>query len=351
MKRTPGILLVIIIVMILCCSCSDILLGKDEDNNPENVFELFWTDFDQHYSLFEIRKLKWDSIYNVYRPQVSQQTSPHKLRNIFANMIEYLDDSHTALYTNGMGDYTSGFALGEKAIKEEFSIHLIKSKYTDGLEAVKGEGEMAFGNIKGKDIGYIFLRKMEGEDPEGAITNILDEFASRKAIIVDIRTNDGGDGGYSKTIAGAFSDGEHFISTVQTRNGPSHSDFDAITREYTQRTGTTQYLKPVILLTDRATISAGDYFALNMKAFHHVTIIGDSTAGDLSSKSMRKFLPNGWSYHYSIQMRLLPDGTSLDGIGIVPHIYVKNSKEDIQAGTDKVLNTAIMYLKEKYGIE
>lgn len=35
-------------------SCSDILLGKDEDNNPENVFELFWTDFDQHYSLFEM---------------------------------------------------------------------------------------------------------------------------------------------------------------------------------------------------------------------------------------------------------------------------------------------------------
>jgi carboxyl-terminal processing protease len=351
MKRTPCILLVIVIIMILACSCTDILLGTDEGNDPENVFELFWTDFDLHYSLFEIRKLKWDSIYNVYRPQVSQQTSPHKLRAIFVDMIEYLDDSHTALYTNGMGDYTSGFALGEKAIKEEFSIHLIKSKYTDDLQAVKGEGDMAFGNIKGKDIGYIFLRKMEGKNPEGAIAYVLNELANHEAMIVDIRTNDGGDGGYAKTIAGAFADGEHFISTVQTRNGPRHSDFDAITREYTQRTGSTQYLKPVILLTDRATISAGDYFALNMKAFHHVTIIGDSTAGDLSSKSMRKFLPNGWSYHYSIQMRLLPDGTSLDGIGIVPDIYVKNSKQDIQGSTDKVLDTAIMYLKETYGIE
>ncbi len=348
MKGTPYILLVI---MILACSCTDILLGEDEDNNPENIFELFWTDFDLHYSLFEIRNLKWDSIYDVYRPQVTQQTSSPKLRSIFVDMIEYLDDSHTALYTNGMGDYTSGFALGEKAIKEEFSINLIKLNYTDGLETVKGEGDMAFGSIKGKDIGYISIRKMEGDDPEGAITNVLNELANQKAIIVDIRTNDGGDGGYAKTIAGAFSDGEYFISTVQTRNGPSHSDFDAITREYTQRTGTVQYLKPVILLTDRATISAGDYFALNMRAFHHVTIIGDSTAGDLSSKSMRKFLPNGWSYHYSIQKRLLPDGTSLDGIGVVPDVYVKNSKQDIQGGTDKVLNTAILYLKETYGIE
>lgn len=348
MKGTPYILLVI---MILACSCTDILLGEDEDNNPENIFELFWTDFDLHYSLFEIRNLKWDSIYDVYRPQVTQQTSSPKLRSIFVDMIEYLDDSHTALYTNGMGDYTSGFALGEKAIKEEFSINLIKLNYTDGLETVKGEGDMAFGSIKGKDIGYISIRKMEGDDPEGAITNVLHELANQKAIIVDIRTNDGGDGGYAKTIAGAFSDGEYFISTVQTRNGPSHSDFDAITREYTQRTGTIQYLKPFILLTDRATISAGDYFALNMRAFHHVTIIGDSTAGDLSSKSMRKFLPNGWSYHYSIQKRLLPDGTSLDGIGVVPDVYVKNSKQDIQGGTDKVLNTAILYLKETYGIE
>jgi carboxyl-terminal processing protease len=348
MKGTPSILLVI---MILACSCTDILLGEDEDNNPENIFELFWTDFDLHYSLFEIRNLKWDSIYDVYRPQVTQQTSSPKLRSIFVEMIEYLDDSHTALYTNGMGDYTSGFALGAKAIKEEFSINLIKLNYTDGLETVKGEGDMAFGSIKGKDIGYISIRKMEGDDPEGAITNVLHELANHKAIIVDIRTNDGGDGGYAKTIAGAFSDGEYFISTVQTRNGPSHSDFDAITREYTQRTGAIQYLKPVILLTDRATISAGDYFALNMRAFHHVTIVGDSTAGDLSSKSMRKFLPNGWSYHYSIQMRLLPDGTSLDGIGVVPDIYVKNSKQDIQSGTDRVLNTAILYLKETYGIE
>jgi hypothetical protein len=349
MKMTTAILL---LIMVNLSACENILLGEEEKNDPVTSFELFWNDFDKHYSLFHVRKLNWDSIYNVYRPQVTEGTLEPQLRNIFSAMITYLDDSHTALY--GRGDtwgFTSGFALGEKAIKEEFSFSLLQSKYVESLSSVKGEGDLRFGKVKGKEIGYIFLRVMEGESPERAITTIVREFRDYKAIIVDVRTNDGGSGSYAKTIAGAFADGEHFISTVQTRNGPEHTDFDSPAKEFTQLTGEVQFLKPVIVLTDRATISAGDYFALCMTQFDHVTMIGDSTAGDFSSKSRRRFLPNGWSFHYSIQMRLLPDGRSIDGIGIVPDVYVKNSKNDIHSLNDRVFDTALNFLKERYGID
>ena len=63
------------------------------------------------------------------------------------------------------------------------------------------------------------------------------------------------------------------------------------------------------------TMSAAETLLLHLKAFSQVTQIGDTTAGDFSACGMRRFLPNGWQYQYSIMMTLLPDGRSLDGIG------------------------------------
>jgi C-terminal processing protease CtpA/Prc len=221
----------------------------------------------------------------------------------------------------------------------------------DHFVKVDGEGDLNFGKIRNKNIGYIFLRKEEGSDPSGAILNVLTQLQGTNAIILDLRTNTGGDKRYAKIIAGAFSDGEHLVGTAQTRNGPRHSDFSSKSKEVTTVTGTSPYLKPVIVLTDRATISGGEYLTLHMRKFPHVTHIGDTTAGDFSAVGTRSFLPNGWSYRYSIQMFLLPDGQSLDGVGIAPQLYIKNTSSTIAADTDLVLQKAIDFLFEEYGIK
>jgi len=53
-------------------------------------------------------------------------------------------------------------------------------------------------------------------------------------------------------------------------------------------------------------VSAAEIFLLQMNAFDHVVQMGDYTAGDFSDGSMRRFLPNGWEYQYSVQMFLQP---------------------------------------------
>lgn len=87
-----------------------------------------------------------------------------------------------------------------------------------------------------------------------------------------------------------------------------------------------------------------------LKANPQLTQIGTETAGDFSDTGMNRFLPNGWIYQYSIMKFLLPDGTSLDGVGHVPDIYVRNTEADIAAGNDVVLNRAFTFLFEEYGI-
>lgn len=349
MKHLSYFLLTLVAIS-LFSSCEKMILGEPEVNSQANNFELFWTDFDQHYGLFGVRGWNWDSIYQVYEPQVSDVTPDSTLWTYFKEMIEYLDDSHTFVYDPKNDDfYASGDTRAEQA-EREFSLALITSAFVDDFTLMKDTEEFGYGKMKGKNIGYIFIGDMEEGDPAD-IDIAIDALSETEAIIFDIRYNGGGFDEFSARIAGAFADKEELIYTVQTKSGPGPNEFDEIREYYTEPIGDVQYLKPVILLTDAYTVSAAEIFLFHMNAFDHVTQVGDTTAGDFSDTSILRFLPNGWVYQYSIQKFLLPDGSSLDGLGHVPDIYVQNSEADIQAGNDLVITEALEFLKSEYGIE
>ncbi len=344
MKKT-----LFIITLITHSSCSNLILQEDEPNSNVNNFELLWNDFDQHYSLFEVRNINWSELYNRYQPKVNEKLTSYELWEICSNLVENLDDSHTVLYDGKGKSYRSGYVLNENS-ELEFSQELISTGYLDNIIEVLTEDKLLYAKIKNKNIGYIYLGAMDGQNPS-IIDSLIEELSQYDAIILDIRQNTGGDDRYSARIAKAFSDGEHFIYTVQTRNGPNHSDFDEKKEYYTQFNANHSYTKPVVVLTDRKTISAGEVFLLHMKSFSHVTQIGDTSAGDFSTVSNMRFLPNGWHYNYSIQKFLLPNGESLDGIGHIPQVYSKNTEKNIESENDIVIDSAIEYLFNKYKIE
>lgn len=341
--------LIYLSALISFTSCAKFIIGVDEPKTQSNNFELFWNDFDQHYSLFTIRNIDWNELYEVFRPQVNDSITDVELWNVLSNIIEHLDDSHTVIYDGKGHSYRSGYALNEKSTTE-ISEELIISKYLDFVTEVPSENKLAYGKIKNKNIGYIYLGSMGGQNPS-IIDTIVNDLQEYNAIILDVRQNTGGDDRYSARIAQAFSDGKNFIYTVQTRNGNDHNDFDDKKEYYTYSNKKSNFQKPVIVLTDRKTISAGEIFLLHMKSFEHIVQIGDTTAGDFSTVSNIRFLPNAWHYKYSIQKFLLPNGESLDGIGHVPDVYIKNTVSDISSSNDKVLDKAIEYLFEEYQIE
>lgn len=350
--KNNSIYIIIIACLFLLTACEKAVIGIDEVNDPENNFELLWNDFNDHYSLFMIRDIDWGEQYSIFRPQVTPQTTDAELWNIMTEMIEVLDDGHTFLANindNREDYYISGNALNTKA-EEEFDLGVVENKYLDNLTDLSRDKEFSYGKVKGKNVGYIYLGSMSDTDP-AQIDDVIKDLKDYPAIIIDIRNNGGGYDSFSARIAGAFADKEELIYTVQNRNGPNHNDFEAPREYYTQKIGDEQYTKPVILLTDRYTISAGEIFLLHMNAFDHVVQMGDYTAGDFSDGSARRFLPNGWFYRYSIQMFLQPDGTSLDGVGHKPDVFVKNTKADIAAGNDVVMEKAFDYLLEEYDIQ
>jgi carboxyl-terminal processing protease len=336
---------VLILTTLMVSGCEKMILGTDEPNNPEHNFELLWSDFDKHYSLFEVKNISWDSLYTAYRPMVSSTTTDEELWEIITEMLDHLDDEHVKIripagVPEEYIEFSSGAAKNQHAL-EEFSIELIASEYVEAL--YQKADYYSYGKLYNHNIGYIHAIAMLGADPS-VIYQSIAEMGNVEAIIVDVRNNVGGQDEYSSGFAQAFSDGEHLLYTVQTRNGPSYDDFDSPIEVYSKSVKPENFTKPVALLTDEFTISAGEIFTLNMKAFEHITHIGDTTAGAHSDVGPARFLPNGWVYEYSTMKYLMPDGSSLEGIGIAPDIFIQNSKEDIQNGQDTVLEYAIDFL-------
>ncbi len=340
--------IIITSIIFTLTSCQKAILGEETTNSPEENFETLWQDFDKHYALFGVKNIDWNGQYITYKSLVNPETTNDELWGIITKMLNHLNDGHVQMQDTEGKYFESGDSI-IKVSEKEFDFQLILDTYSDTHKPTTDNG-LSFGKIKNKEIGYIHMFDMEGPDAS-IVDDILEEIKDYKALIIDLRNNSGGDDEYAHRFAGAFADGKHFIYTVQTRNGENHDDFDEITKWHTKPEGKNQYTKPVILLTSKYTVSGAEIFTLNMKAFANVTHVGDTTKGDHSDLSRARFLPNGWVYYYSNQLYLMPNGESLEGKGIAPDIYIRNSKTDLLTGHDIMLEKSIQILFDKYGIE
>lgn len=341
---------IIFLASLLVTSCEPVLIGEHEENTAVNNFELFWNDFNEGYALFQARGTNWDSLYNVYRPQVTNNTSFDELFDILSNMVEHLDDSHVSLFERKSEKvFVSGFTENKKA-HEIMDRVLVENNYLASVEKRGEENLFVQGTISDMSVGYIYWKGVESYHLEYFV-DALESFADHKAIIIDVRSNRGGDAFTSRDVAGLLRDGVYFTHTSRNKIGPGPDEFGEEVEFYTNEFGDDPWTKPVIILTNRASISAAEDFLLSAKRFAHVTQIGDTTAGDFSDVSMHRFLPNGIEYKYSTQWYALPDGSVIDGVGHVPDIEVVNTIEQVENGVDDVMEAAFEFLKDEYGIE
>ncbi|MEO0734380.1 MAG: S41 family peptidase [Bacteroidota bacterium] len=334
-------------LLFLLTSCQALILGEPEANTPVNNYRLFWEDFDRHYGLFEARGWNWDSVRVATEQRVTATTTNEELFAVFRDMVDYLDDSHTFVYWPGRA-FFAGNSEEEERVEAEFDLQLLLREHVEVIDSSSEEGFL-YGHLRERDIGYLYLSDVEMSD-ENFGDRVLDALADRTALLIDLRNNTGGDDNVGAALAGRFADREALVYTVQERNGPEHDDFAAKTSYYLRPQGPRQYTKPVVVLTDKITVSAAEVFLLYLEPLPHVTRIGTPTSGDFSDTGMRRFLPNGMQYQYSIMQFLRPDGSSPDGSGHQPDIYVRNSVEDIRAGNDLVLERALQFLAEEHGI-
>ncbi len=330
--------------MILLSSCEETLLNPEYENNPVDNFECLWQNYDLYYGQFLVRKINWDSLYLVYRPQINEHSSTQELYEVFEGLMKNLKDDHAFIDPTepGFARIESGRSDTMK-VQTDFSPDLVKAQY---LVSYQQYSEHILYGMLPDNIGYIQMDVFA--DPldfiNGAFDEILSSLKDTKGIVFDIRKLEGGDDRLTKFLAGRFASEKSLYMVTRKRNGPDHNDFEPAVNWYVNPEGAIVYTKPVILLTGRFTASAGETFTWAMKENTNVIHVGDTTLGAFSD-IMVKELPNGWYHTIAVGDYRNSAGENLEGIGIAPDWYAKSSKAETQAGIDRGLNKALELLE------
>ncbi|MGL1886372.1 MAG: S41 family peptidase [Reichenbachiella sp.] len=318
-------------------SCDSLLLEEHSDDAVV-VFDQLWEEVDRHYSYFDNSNLDWDSVYSNYRPEINTHTTDQELFEIASKMLSTLNDPHTNLYTNkGVGgnvNYFSRFPINElDDISTYFSYY---EQVNNALE---------YGVIKDQTIGYIKIRSFDGEPEEfEAFEKVIDSLFYIKGLVIDVRSNRGGLISNAEIILQNFFKSDQIVSQYRFRDGVGHDNFSEWSSFEIDGNDKINHLEfPIIVLTNRQTFSACEWFVMGANVLPQFQILGDTTGGGSGIPLLRE-LPNGWILRVSNSQMRRFDGTDFQFSGIYPDYPVHISASDALAKVDTILESAIQLL-------
>ena len=311
-------------------SCERIFTSDDPANTPANNFEMLWQNLDRKYSLFSTKGIDWDSIYQLYRPEIHEGMHDTMLFQTLGRMILELKDGHTDI-RSPFGHIDYDYTIGSS---KNFVPHIVKHTYLGNDE--KERDGMLYHIID--TVGYLYIGSFSNEITEEGIREVLHYFADTKGIIIDVRNNTGGYDRHCKIIANHFFDRKRKVEIAHLKTGPGHDDFGTLDQYIEPKNGLGIF-KPTVILTNRTCFSACNSFVSWMSTLPHVTIVGDTTGGGGGTPHFSE-LPNGWIYRYSANKSYRPDGLNMD-VGIPPDHYVTITKRDSTHWKDTLIEYAL----------
>jgi len=332
----------IFLLLFVFYGCEKMFLEPDPQNSAEQNFQIFWNDFDRYYAQFPIRHIDWDSVYTLYRLQISSSTTEQQLFSVVSNIVRGINDMHVDLYTPfgdvfwkspAPGSYPSGRLINA-------------AKYIQFGSAQNSIIE--YRTCRNPSIGYMIIPTFSGgsdgltltDDRYLVIDEILSKWKDMKGIIIDLRWNHGGNSNNAETVAGRFTDKPRVYAQFREKIGSGKQDFSAWKNSTIKPKGAYQFLKPVVILTSKATASSAEIFVMAMHALPHVTIVGDTTGGGVGAPIYRE-LPNGWTYRVSTRYYADAQQRIMEGVGIFPDIHVLTTVADSSKGIDRILEKGI----------
>lgn len=342
-KNFISLITLTLIALFVFTGC-ELVLGEDPGTSNREIFDLVWNDISDRYALLDVKKIDWNAVHDQFDPQISNELSEDEFFDIMAEMFYILDDKHMILSKEdrmiNSGKWTD--------TNDNFALKNVMSMYPSVNRKSKSE-MFSYGTLN-DTVGYVHVRAFidgkndsvtQDQDWPDEIDGILRELKDCKSIVVDVRNNLGGLPANVDKVAGRFTKSKTGYCVIATKDGPGRNDFS---KTYTQKIephGNT-WEKPVVLLTNAVTISAGEEFVMAMKEFPQVTQCGGTTAGAFSLSLLRP-LPNGWYYSMSVQKVTDIRGKCYEGIGLSPDIEhsVHNSAEDFAAGYDRQIEYAL----------
>lgn len=176
------------------------------------------------------------------------------------------------------------------------------------------------------DIGYIqisgFIGNKEGTEVEFKNALAAHKAANMKALILDLRHNQGGLLNAAYHIADAFIDeGQVIVSTRSETNAEFNEEYPATDNLLCPSD------VPLVVLVNEYSASASEIVAGAIKDTRRGILVGKKTYGK-GVVQKRYELPDGGSMSLTISTYYTPNGTSINDVGITPQVSIDLEEPD-----------------------
>jgi C-terminal processing protease CtpA/Prc len=217
---------------------------------------------------------------------------------------------------------------------------------TISLKMIKADVPSLESRLLDDGIGYVFVRWFAHADDAEHDTALLARRAFQslatqgaRGLILDLRSSLGGSGDVS--IASALCDGEVIYTIRQPLSAPARPKKRIGERCWPDR--------PIVILVNEQTISAGEALALALRELAHAKIVGRTSGGGLTEMSSVP-LAEGYSMTIPTGVVLGPmTGEDQPGHAIKPDVEVSNpSMDELLNGRDRQLDVARTALREEH---
>lgn len=206
----------------------------------------------------------------------------------------------------------------------------VKRKFLDPFDVTLTRGRIPISSVKStmleNDIGYIritgFIGSKRTEGTEDEFNKALEKHktAGMKALILDLRHNQGGLLNAAYHIADAFIN-EGVIVSTKGRRSDFNEEYPA-TRELLCPSDI-----PLVVLVNEFSASASEIVAGAIKDTGRGILVGEKTYGK-GLVQKRYPLPDGGSMSLTISSYYTPNGTSINEVGITPQVSIADEEPD-----------------------
>jgi len=182
-------------------------------------------------------------------------------------------------------------------------------------------------------IGYIRLNTLQPQFAD-QISLAIKSMGNLQGIIFDLRGNSGGE---IEEIPKLFLREKTMLYLQRSRSGETKVFFDPAEDTFKGL---------LVLLIDPLSGSASELFAACMQAIGRAVVVGERSPGSVMEMDTKIFR-NGAIFMYPVAQPATPDGTVLEGYGVVPDMEVGLNREMLLKGVDSQIDSAIRYIEIK----
>jgi carboxyl-terminal processing protease len=371
--------------MNLSFSCSEeIKLPVRSYDNPtdfDQIFDTFWVKMSSNYVYWDIDTTSWDNIYRTYKPlfhqlKISDPSDVQKSVSYFRAITAGLIDCHYYLqfsqkYLPYVASINPGFDRKQSSSKYRapYNFQSIVKSYLDAgymfaQDVVSTSNSQTLSTLAGTISHEILFFSCSGmylreayENPSSKnrevlnffFNNLLNSSNQLKAVILDLRDNNGGDISDLNFLVGQFTKSQFQFGFTRYKSSSNRLDFTPWVNAYVNPAiNAIGSGLPIVVLADNFTASAAELIALAISNLPKSIFVGENTYGATGPVTLNKIYNDGsfvvgdflTVQTSSAEFKSL-DNKIHENAGFSPDVFAPFDLISIAAGRDAQLEKAI----------